>query len=120
MTNFSETFRLELKPLGIRVATVITGIIETKLHDNEPRQAMSEESLYKPLEVWIDDRRTGKNRPPGMAVTKYAEQLAQKIEGGASGKVYIGTLTPLFVFLHWWMPTAIWVSAHLGQNLQLG
>lgn len=112
-TNFGETLRLELKPLGMRVVTVITGIIETKLHDNEPRQEMSDKSYYKPLEGWIEDRRTGKNRPPGMSATKYAEQLAAKVEGGASGKVYVGPLTPLFVYLQWWMPTFIWVCVLL-------
>lgn len=71
---------------------------------------MSAESVYIPLEGWIEDRRTGRNRPPGMAATKYAVQLAQKVESGATGKIYIGPLTSLFAYLQWWMPTFLWVS----------
>lgn len=110
-TQFSETLRLEVAPLGIRVATVITGIIETNLHNNEPEHPLPPSSYYKSVESWLQDRTSGKNRPPGMPVEEYARQLVQKCESGAKGKVYVGPLTPLFVYLQWWMPSFIWVSS---------
>ncbi|KAF2171157.1 hypothetical protein M409DRAFT_51366 [Zasmidium cellare ATCC 36951] len=107
-TALSETLRLEVAPLGIRVVTVITGIIETNLHDNEPEHPLPSGSYYKPVESWLQDRISGKNRPPGMPVEEFAKQLVRKCEGGAKGKVYVGPLTPLFVYLKWWMPSFVW------------
>lgn len=107
----SESLRLELIPLGIRVVTVVTGIIETNLHHNEPEHSLPANSYYKPIEGWLKDRESGKNRPPGQPVQDFARQFVQKCENGAKGKVYIGPLTPLFVYLKWWMPSFIWVSA---------
>ncbi|KAK4501774.1 hypothetical protein PRZ48_007583 [Zasmidium cellare] len=107
-TAFSETLRLEIAPLGIRVVTAITGIIETNLHNNEPEHPLPSTSYYKPIEGWLRDRVSGKNRPPGMPVEEYAKQLVGKCEGGAKGKVYVGPLTGLFVYLEWWMPSFVW------------
>lgn len=106
--TFSETLRLEVEPLGIRVVTVITGIIETNLHNNEKEQELPEESFYAPLNQWLRERKDGTNRPPGMPVDQYAKQCVTKIEKGARGKIYVGPLTPLFVYLQWWCPQWIW------------
>lgn len=106
----SESLRLELIPLKIRVVTVITGIIESNLHYNEPKKHLPPSSYYKSVEGWIADRESGKNRPPGMPAQEYATQFVTRCESGVKGKIYIGPLTPLFVYLRWWMPTFIWVS----------
>lgn len=106
----SESLRLELIPLRIRVVTVITGIIESNLHSNEPKKQLPAASYYKPVEGWLADRDSGKNRPPGMPAEKYAKEFVDRCESGAKGKIYIGPLTLFFVYLKWWMPTFIWVS----------
>lgn len=95
----------------MRVVTVVTGIIETKLHENERVVELGEESFYLPLMGWIRDRAKGTNRPSGMEVEDYARQVVAKIEnGGANGKIYVGPLTGLFVWLEWWCPQFVWVS----------
>ncbi|KXT09019.1 hypothetical protein AC579_10192 [Pseudocercospora musae] len=66
--TFAETLRLEGEPLGIRVVTVITGIIETNLHKNGKEQELPEEGFYSPLNQWLRERTGGTNRPPGMPV----------------------------------------------------
>jgi 1-acylglycerone phosphate reductase len=49
MATISETLRLEMKPLGVNVITVITGAIETNIFTNAPeQQPLPEDSLYKP------------------------------------------------------------------------
>ena len=60
MATISETLRLEMKPLGVNVVTVITGAIETNLFANAPeQQSLPEDSLYKPAEEEIMLRTTG-------------------------------------------------------------
>ncbi|KAI5356608.1 putative short-chain dehydrogenase/reductase SDR, NAD(P)-binding domain superfamily [Septoria linicola] len=108
VANLGETMRLELEPLGVRVITVVTGTIETKLHENEKLAELPESSYYLPLGHWLKERKAGTNRPKGMAVEDYARLLVDKVEKGQSGKIFVGPLTPLFVWLEWWMPTWIW------------
>ncbi|KAI1779537.1 putative short-chain dehydrogenase/reductase [Hypoxylon cercidicola] len=42
----SRTLRVELAPLGVRVVTLVTGCVRTKLFDNAPSQ-VPEDSLYR-------------------------------------------------------------------------
>jgi len=72
---WGNTLRLELKPLGVRVVTIVTGSVRTNLMDNEAVRrtggdggggeggtkggeddALPEESYYKPLQKYIRDR----------------------------------------------------------------
>ena len=110
IVNLGETMRLELDPLGVRVITVVTGIIETKLHENEKLTELPSTSYYAPLGQWLKERKAGTNRPAGMEVEEYAKLMVNKVESGKNGKIFVGPLTPLFVYMKWWMPTWIWVS----------
>ncbi|KAM3417529.1 NADPH-dependent 1-acyldihydroxyacetone phosphate reductase [Cercospora zeina] len=107
IVNLGETMRLELEPLGVKVITVVTGIIETKLHENEKLTELPSTSYYAPLGQWLKERKAG-TRPPGMAVEEYAKLMVNKVESGKNGKFFVGPLTPLFVYMKWWMPTWIW------------
>lgn len=116
-STFSETLRLEVDPLGVRVVTCITGIIETNLHSNEKPQPLPQSSYYRQLHQWLQERKDGTNRPPGMNVDAYAKEFVQKVEGGARGKIYVGPLSNLFVYLQWWCPQFIWVRRR-GLNFR--
>ncbi|KAH7020837.1 short-chain dehydrogenase/reductase [Microdochium trichocladiopsis] len=67
---WSNSLRMELKPLGVRVVTVVTGAVRSKLMENEAErnagggggghdgksEPFPEGSYYKPCESWIRDR----------------------------------------------------------------
>lgn len=53
LTQYSETLRLELEPLGIRVLTVLAGQVATKL-PQVPQ--LDDGSFYKGLEPALADR----------------------------------------------------------------
>ncbi|SMR57570.1 unnamed protein product [Zymoseptoria tritici ST99CH_3D1] len=94
LTTLSETLRLEVQPLVMRVVTVVTGIIETKLHENESVVELGETSFYL------------------LEVEEYARRVVKKIEfGGVNRKIYVGPLTALFIWIKWWCPQFLWVSA---------
>ncbi|KAK4621881.1 Short-chain dehydrogenase ptmH [Fulvia fulva] len=107
-TILSESMRLELTPLDIRTVTLITGIIESNLHVNEVEHHLPANSYYKVTEDWLNERKKGTNRPPGMAAADYAKQFVDKVERGASGKTNIGHITPMFVYVKWWLPQFLW------------
>ena len=53
LAQWSETLRLELEPLGIRVVTVVTGQVGSNL-PNAPK--FESDSIYKPLEAQLAER----------------------------------------------------------------
>lgn len=53
LTQWSETLRIELEPLNIKVSTVVAGQVATNL----PKLPdISENSIYKPLQPKLDAR----------------------------------------------------------------
>ncbi len=53
LAQYSETLRLELEPLGIRVVTAVTGQVTTNL---PVAPKLEESSIYKPLEPTLHER----------------------------------------------------------------
>ncbi|KKY27177.1 putative short-chain dehydrogenase [Diplodia seriata] len=53
MQKLGETLRLEMQPLGVRVITVVSGAVESKVFDNGGGFKSPEGSLYAPAEKEI-------------------------------------------------------------------
>ncbi|KAI0159213.1 short-chain dehydrogenase/reductase [Pestalotiopsis sp. NC0098] len=51
----AHTLRVELKPLGVRFVTVVTGGVKTRLYDNAPVE-LPADSLYAPIAHTIEGR----------------------------------------------------------------
>ena len=59
---------VEMKPLGVKVATIMVGAVETKLFDNAPEHHLPQGSIYRPAEKEISDwARAGFRRPVRQA-----------------------------------------------------
>jgi 1-acylglycerone phosphate reductase len=56
LAQWSETLRLELEPLDIKVVTVITGQVGSNL-PNPPK--LRNDSIYKPIEAALGERAKG-------------------------------------------------------------
>ena len=111
MATISEVLRLEMKPLGVDVVTVITGAIETNLFANAPeQQRLPEDSLYKAAEEKIALRTTGKDVPQRSKREDFARDLVKDILRGASGKVYKGAMASSIRFASTYIPTSVLVS----------
>ncbi|RYP50371.1 hypothetical protein DL769_010960 [Monosporascus sp. CRB-8-3] len=50
VTAISEGLRVELKPFGVNVVTVMVGAVQTKLFDNAPEHHLPPNSSYKAAE----------------------------------------------------------------------
>ncbi|ROV97082.1 hypothetical protein VMCG_07541 [Cytospora schulzeri] len=59
VTHLSETFRIELAPLGVRVVTAMVGSVDTQIYQKYD-VTMPAESWYKPIEPFIRNQSRGK------------------------------------------------------------
>ncbi|KAL7974201.1 hypothetical protein HDV63DRAFT_399786 [Trichoderma sp. SZMC 28014] len=94
-----ETLHFELSPPHIRVLNVVTGSIRTNISKNNPKIKLSQDSLYLPVEGYIEKM----NQDPSV----YAEHTVQDILGGATGNTwreanssttrYLGSILPTFI-----------------------
>jgi hypothetical protein len=86
-TSLSETLRLELAPLDVRVVTVMAGGVNTKIFDNCPGpEKLPPTSPYLSIEKYLAEK-------PGwdeMAPETFAERVVNDVLRGATGKIWHG------------------------------
>ncbi|KAI5861442.1 oxidoreductase [Durotheca rogersii] len=92
VVTLSEGLRVELKPFGVKVATVLVGGVDTNIFENAPEYHLPPGSLYKPIEKEIGDCATGRDISEGMLGRRedFAYSLVKDILGGATGKIFRG------------------------------
>lgn len=109
MATISEVLRLEVKPFGVKVATVITGAVQTNLFVNTPEYQLPADSRYKAARKEIASRATGVDVPRRSTTEEFAQDLVQDILRGATGKVYRGEMATSVRYATACIPTAILV-----------
>ena len=110
LATVSEALRLEMKPFGVKVVTVITGSVESNIFVNAPEHHLPPGSLYGSAEKAIANRATGKDVNQHSTREDFAHSLVSDILGGASGKVYRGKMSTTARLVLTYMPTFIIVS----------
>lgn len=107
----SESLRLEMRPLGVRVVTVNVGAVATNIFNNRPVYAPPPDSVYGPVEKQIEARVTGSDVSGSKDTPEvFARGLVGKILGGASGKVSSGKLSSTVRVCTTYLPTWLMVS----------
>ncbi|KAI1353512.1 putative short-chain dehydrogenase/reductase [Xylaria sp. FL0043] len=105
--QLSETMRVELEPLGVRVVTAIIGGVQTNFFSNalnEPFQ-LPENSYYKPIEKLLENERAGKHTLQGESVDATARNLVNDVLDGANGCIWRGAKSTDAKWLTWLLPT---------------
>ena len=97
----SETLRIELEPLGVRVVTSICGSTDTPMF-GKPGGPMDlpETSYYHGIQDAAFKERMDHQRQ-AMNVDVLAGKLVGSILGGASGTVWHGAFAPLVRWAGW-------------------
>lgn len=98
-----------MKPFGVKVATVITGAIETNLFVNAPEHRLPADSIYKAAKSEVSARATGTDVSQHSKREDFARDLVKDILGGASGKVYRGAMASTIRFASTYLPTSVLV-----------
>ncbi|KAF5611340.1 1-acyldihydroxyacetone-phosphate reductase [Fusarium tjaetaba] len=79
MTFISETLKIELEPLGVRVVTAMVGAINTEIYDGCD-VALPNDSWYKPIESIIQRQARGEMQlPNNEAVEVTAASIKQRL-----------------------------------------
>ncbi|KAI8959061.1 NAD(P)-binding protein [Daldinia sp. FL1419] len=100
----SETWRHELKPLGVRTVTLITCAVKTEYFDRHQREELPASSRYYGIRDFIYTISDGRLQVGAISARQYANKVVSEIERGSTGVVWAGTHATLLRFLCWLLP----------------
>lgn len=113
MDLMAETLRLELAPFGVKTVSLITGAVETRALAFFNTWSLPPASRYKPIEPVITARVRGVETFLQTPTTDYADQVADKLINGTSGRVWTGANSTLMWLLVNYVPGWIQVRSSL-------
>jgi 1-acylglycerone phosphate reductase len=101
VTSYSDTLRIELAPLGIKVVTLFMGEVSTGLMSAD-NISFGPDSLYSDVEGWVQERSRHHARN-SMKAEEFARQIVNEVlSKPAAGKEFLwkGTNAALVWFLN--------------------
>ncbi|KAF2107813.1 NADPH-dependent 1-acyldihydroxyacetone phosphate reductase [Lophiotrema nucula] len=103
----SEVLRLELRPLGVKVITLMAGNVATNIAANAPPVEIPQSSVYDPVRSEIGKEMKYSDQP----AASFAKQVVDDVLGGSQGKVYRGGNS----FIMKWLPSVLpeWAMDYL-------
>ncbi|KAI1098448.1 putative short-chain dehydrogenase/reductase [Jackrogersella minutella] len=106
MTFLSETWKLELEPLGVRVVTAMVGAVRTQIYAHN-KMVLPQNSYYKPIEDIIGKQARGElqepfNEPPDVT----ARNIVRDTLSGRRGKIWRGGEAGAASVGSWLLPTS--------------
>jgi 1-acylglycerone phosphate reductase len=113
---FSETLRLELSPLGIKVVTVITGGVASNIMTNGPKTQLPSSSKYASMEKQLMEMGEGNDGISRMSSQDYAERVVSDVLKGATGLIWRGNNASMTRYAAAFMPRFLSVSTRLGSR----
>ncbi|KAF5696823.1 short-chain dehydrogenase [Fusarium globosum] len=115
MTFISETLKIELEPLGVRVLTAMVGAINTEIYDGCD-VVLPTDSWYKPIESIIRRQAKGEMQlPNNEAVEVTAASIVRDTLSGRRGKIWRGGEAGMASVGSWLFPTWL-VESILHRN----
>lgn len=114
----SETLRIELEPLGIRVMTVMLGQVSTQIYANTPPFHLPEGSPYEKIAGVIATQDKGELNSKNESAEIAAKNLVMDTIKGRSGKIWRGGLAGIIWLTLWLLPTRLfdWIL-HLNRGV---
>ncbi|KAI6367517.1 hypothetical protein MCOR25_004882 [Pyricularia grisea] len=113
ITTLSETLRIEMAPLGVRVITAMVGTVETNIFVNSGEFNLRSGSRYKSVEEEIARKSRGEELFGHMNTETVAKRLVSDVTAGRTGMVWRGGLATTTGYLSWLLPT--WLSDWAGN-----
>lgn len=112
----SETLRIEMQGLNVRVITAMVGEVETKIYDNA-RAAPStpSNSYYTSIKDIIFQQGTGTMQNENEKAEVTAENLVRDVLSGRDGHVWRGGVAGRAKYLHWMLPER-WFERFLHES----
>ncbi|KAL4909238.1 hypothetical protein BDW74DRAFT_174438 [Aspergillus multicolor] len=115
---YGESLRLEVAPLGVKVVTVMTGLVATKIFENAPHEELPESSYYTAAGPQIAELASGaKHAASWMPANVYANKVVDDVLRGCNGMTWRGGATFLGWLIYSYLPT--WLTDR-GISLNTG
>ncbi|OBT39596.1 hypothetical protein VE00_10798 [Pseudogymnoascus sp. WSF 3629] len=106
-TFVSETLKMELAPLGVRVVTAMVGAMGTQLYDGH-EVSLPPDSYYKSIEETIKKQSRGEMQAPfNEPVDITARSLVKDTLSGRRGQIWRGGEAGRASILSWLVPTSL-------------
>ncbi|KAH9905447.1 short-chain dehydrogenase/reductase [Xylariomycetidae sp. FL2044] len=117
LASASETWRRELEPLGVRVITLVTGAVNTKIKTGsssssppsstaEPPE-LPEGSYYRGVRHVMTKMAGGSLQDGAISPRQYALQVVRDVEKGANGVIWAGTNATFNRLAYWLSPQSV-------------
>ena len=110
----SESWRLELAPLGIRTLTVITTAVKSNAFANLKPIQIPEDSHYYSIRDYITESSDGRLQNDGITPKQYGVKVVQEVEKGTTGKYWLGGSATSARFGAWLLPDSMMVCGNLS------
>ena len=111
LTTASEILRLEMKPLGVRVLTVNSGLIKSNLTRNSPAFTLPPDSLYASIRGDVARRaRMEDVALSGTEADVYAEAIVRDVLADREGTVWRGAFAETLRWMQIVLPKFVLVS----------
>lgn len=108
----SETLRLELQPLGVRVVSLIIGAIGSNIMTGSTTGQLPDSSPYnvKSVQAAMAKLTSGKDGIKRTPADDFAKVAVNDVLNGASGRVWRGQMAGMVSFMNKFVPSSVIVS----------
>ena len=111
LTMASEILHLEMRPLGVKVLTVNSGLIKSNLATNSPDFGLPVDSLYQVISKDIEARaRMEEIGQLGTAPEIYAESIVRDVLANTDGTIWRGAFASILRYCQMILPKFLLVS----------
>jgi len=110
LQHWSNTLRVEMAPLNVRVLTIISGEVSTNILKGDAHRQLPENSYYAPL---AEEFRKHVTRTPEGATDRYkyaANVVAQSLKSSPPAWFWYGSFTRMIRFLDTFGWRTVWDS----------
>jgi 1-acylglycerone phosphate reductase len=106
-----------MAPFGVKVLSVVTGVIRTNLMANVPSVKLPPNSYYSPAEKQIAERAEGVDVKSKMKPEVFASRVVDDILAGSTGKIWRGLMATVTRLISTYMPTFLVVCSPCCPSL---
>ncbi|OAP60526.1 hypothetical protein AYL99_05528 [Fonsecaea erecta] len=103
----SETWRLELAPLGVRTLTLVTAAVKSRVFANMTPVTIPENSYYYGIRDYIAGLCDGRMQEDGITARQFGLKVVRQVEKGNTGKYWVGGGAFSARFASWLLPDFI-------------
>ncbi|KIW61932.1 hypothetical protein PV05_01998 [Exophiala xenobiotica] len=100
----SETWRLELAPLGVRTLTLVTAGTKSNVFTNMGPPKIPETSYYYGIRDYVEELCDGRMQKDGITPEQFGAKVVREVEKGTTGKYWIGGGATSARFAVWLLP----------------